>query len=575
MTLRLITDTPGAPAEPLDPGVFEALFDRAGSVLAILDTQARFIAVNAACERVLGRPPSELIGQSLLDHLHPHDPSSAVRSAAGSGHLQEGFVELLGRHRHADGSWRWLLWSGSSHEGHWYAAAKDVTEWIDLEQRAGRDPLTSLPNRDVLLLELGHALERHARSELSLAVLYVDLDAFSTINQTLGRAAGDRLLGEAAERIRGALRAGDIVARLPGDQFVALFEQLEDAHDAVAVARRVLAVFERPFEHDGQDVTLSASAGLATAHDATQGADGVLREADIAMHRAKTEGRGRFTIFDAALRAEVDRRVTVERDLRTALESRSFEVRYQPIVSLADGTPAILEALLRWTHPRWGVISPAEFVPLAEEHGLIVTIGEWMLETALGQLARWRAGGRDVAVSVNLSPGQLADDALVASVARLLAQTGVPAHALCLEVTETVVLVEPIRSATRLAELRGMGVRIVFDDFGTGYSSLHHLSRLPVDLIKLDRSFISALGRPGARRNRAVLIAVAAAARELAIDIIAEGVEDAEQLAEIRHAGCGFAQGHLFAPASPAAQVTLEPFALPGGTDEVAPAPDA
>ena len=259
MTLRLINDTPGAPAEPLDPGVYEALFDHAGSVLAILDTQARFIAVNAACERVLGHPPSALIGQSLLDHLHPHDPSSAVRSAAGSGDLREGFVELLGRHRHADGSWRWLLWSGSSHEGRWYAAAKDVTEWINLEQRAGRDPLTSLPNRDVFLLELGHALARHARSELSLAVLYIDLDAFSTVNQTLGRAAGDRLLTDAAERIRGALRAGDIVARLPGDQFVALFEQLEDAHDAVSVARRVLAVFERPFPHDGQDVALRAN----------------------------------------------------------------------------------------------------------------------------------------------------------------------------------------------------------------------------------------------------------------------------------------------------------------------------
>ncbi len=573
MTLRLITDTPGATAEPLDPGVFEQLFDRAGSVLAILDTQARFIAVNAACERVLGRPPSEMIGHSLLEDLHPHDPSSAVHSAAGSGGLQEGFVELLGRHRHADGSWRWLLWSGSSHEGRWYAAAKDVTEWINLEQRAGRDPLTSLPTRDVLLHQLEHALERHARSELSLAVLYIDLDAFSAVNEMLGRQAGDRLLADAAERIRGALRAGDIVARLPGDQFVALFEQLEDAHDAVTVARRVLAAFERPFEYDGQGVALRASAGLATAQDATRGADGVIREADIAMHRAKTEGRGRFTIFDAALRAEVDRRVTVERDLRSALESRSLEVRYQPIVSVEDGTPAILEALLRWTHPRWGVISPAEFVPLAEENGLIVPIGEWVLESALGALSQWRAGGRDLALSVNVSPVQLADDALVATVARLLAQTGVPAGALYLEVTETVVLAEPIRAATRLAELRGLGVRIVFDGFGTGYSSLHHLSRLPVDLIKLDRSFIGALSRPGARRNRAVLIAVAAAARELGIDVVAEGVEDAEQLAEVRHAGCRLAQGHLFAPATPAAQVTLEPFAVAVGTDEIPVAP--
>jgi diguanylate cyclase (GGDEF)-like protein/PAS domain S-box-containing protein len=573
VTLRLITDTPGAPAVPLDPAAFEQLFNRAGSVLAILDAQARFIAVNAACERVLGRPPSELIGHSLLEDLHPHDPSSAVRSAAGSGGWQEGFVELLGRHRHADGSWRWLLWSGSSHEGRWYAAAKDVTEWIRLEQRAGRDPLTGLPNREVFLDELEHALERHARSDLSLAVLYVDIDAFATVNQTLGREAADRLLGEAAARIRGTMRAGDIVARLAGDQFVALLELLEDAHEAVAVARRVLAAFERPFEHEGQTVELRVSAGLALAHDASQGADGVIREADIAMHRAKTDGRARFAIFDAAVRAEVDRRLTVERELRGALASASLEVRYQPIVSLEDGSPLILEALLRWTHPRWGVISPAEFVPLAEENGLIVPIGEWVLESALGALARWRAGGRELAVSVNLSPAQLADDQLVATVARLLAQTGVPAPALCLDVTETVVLAEPIRAATRLAELRGLGVRIAFDNFGTGYSSLHHLSRLPVDLIKLDRSFIGTLGRPGARRNRAVLIAVVAAARELGIDVVAEGVEDAEQLAEVRHAGCTLAQGHLFAAACPAAEVTLEPFAVAVGTDEIPAAP--
>jgi len=572
VTLRLITDTPGTPAEALGPAAFEQLFNRAGSVLAILDAQARFVAVNAACERVLGCPPSELIGRSLLEHLHPHDPSSTVRSAAGSGGWQEGFVELLGRHRHADGSWRWLLWSGSSHEGRWYAAAKDVTEWIRLEQRAGRDPLTGLPNREVFLDELEHALARHARSELALAVLYLDLDGFARINETLGREVGDRLLGEAAERIRTAVRAGDIVARLAGDQFVALLELLDDDHEAVAVTRRVLAAFERPFEHDGAELVLRVSAGLTTARDAARGAGGMIREADIAMHRAKSAGRGRFTIFDSALRAEVDRRMIVERDLRGAFEAGSLEVRYQPIVSLADGSIAMLEALLRWTHPRWGVISPAEFVPLAEDNGLIVPIGEWVLEHALRSLAGWRAGGRELGVAVNLSPAQLGDDALVESVRRLLEQTGVPAHALCLEVTETVVLAEPIRAATRLAELRGLGVRIAFDDFGTGYSSMHHLSRLPVDLIKLDRAFIGALSRPGARRNRAVLIAVAAAARELRIDVVAEGIEDDEQLAEVRHAGCRFAQGHLFSGARAAAEITLEPFAA-AAAEEIPAAP--
>jgi diguanylate cyclase (GGDEF)-like protein/PAS domain S-box-containing protein len=574
VTLRLITDPAATPAEALEPSAFEELFHRAGAILAILDEQARFVAVNGACERVLGRPPHELIGHSLLEDLHPHDPSSAV-NAAGAGGWQEGFVELLGRHRHADGSWRWLLWSGSSHGGRWYAAAKDVTEWIRLEQRAGRDPVTGLPSRDVFMHELEHALERHARAEQALGVLYVDLDAFARINEALGHDVGDRLLSEAAARVVDAVRAGDIVARLGSDQFGVVLEQLEDEHAAVVVARRVLAAFEKPFEHDGQPVALRASAGLATATAAGRSAEEVLREADIAMHRAKTEGRARFTIFDAALRAEVDRRAGLERDLRGALQRRDLELRYQPIVSLEDGEPTMFEALLRWTHPRLGVLSPAEFVPLAEENGLILPIGEWVLETALRQLAAWRSGERDLAVCVNVAPAQLADERLVPIIARLLEQTRVPPHALCLETTETVVLAEPIRAATRLAELRGLGVRIAFDSFGTGYSSMHHLSRLPVDLIKLDRGFVAALSRPGARRNRAVLIAVAAAARELGIDVVATGVEEAEQLAEVRNAGCRYAQGHLFSAATPPAEVPLAAFAIAAAHDEeLAPEPE-
>src|SRR5579862_5966222 len=270
VTLRLLPDAP----EPLPrprPADYKRLFHRAGAVLAILDERARFIAVSDACERVLGLPPSELVGRSLLEDLHPHDPSSAVTSGDGGWH--EGFVELLGRHRHADGSWRWLLWSGSSQDGRWYAAARDVTEWIRLERRAGRDPLTGLPGRDVFLSDLEHALERHARGREALAVLYVDLDAFARINAALGHEVGDRLLAEAAARVRGAVRAGDIVARLGSDQFAVLLEQLGDEHEAVAAARRVLAAFERPFELDGEEIALRASAGIATARDGGRGAE--------------------------------------------------------------------------------------------------------------------------------------------------------------------------------------------------------------------------------------------------------------------------------------------------------------
>jgi EAL domain-containing protein (putative c-di-GMP-specific phosphodiesterase class I) len=257
----------------------------------------------------------------------------------------------------------------------------------------------------------------------------------------------------------------------------------------------------------------------------------------------------------------VDRRLSIERDLRHALERDEFEIHYQPVVSLADGSVASCEALLRWSHHECGLISPDEFIPLAEENGLIVPIGAWVLGTALRQLAQWRAQGSEIGVSVNISPRQLTDESVGLMVAALLAETGVPASALCLEITETAVLSDPIRAATRLADLRALGVRIAFDDFGTGYSSLWHLSQLPVDVIKLDRTFVSALNRPDARRDRAILIAVTTAARELGISVVAEGVEDAAQLAELRRAGCDYAQGYLFSEARPPGQAP--PPAIP------------
>jgi diguanylate cyclase (GGDEF)-like protein len=495
-----------------------------------------------------------------MDCLHPHDPTSAVRKAAGDNGWQEGFVELLARHRHADGSWRSLLWSGSAHGDHWYASAKDVTEWLRLEHRVGRDPLTGLHNREVFTDELTRALARHGRSALHLGVLFIDVDSFKQINDSVGHEAGDHLLSEAARRLREAVRAGDVVGRLGGDEFAILLELLESDYEAVAVARRVLQSFGRPFElGSGGAINVTASVGLATAHDAHKPADRVIREADIAMYRAKATGRNRFAIFDTPLRVAVDRRLTVERDLRNALERNEFAVFYQPVVSLTDGRVVACEALLRWTHHEWGLISPGEFIPLAEENGLIVQIGAWVLETALEQVAAWRAAGHEIDVSVNISARQLTEN-IAAMVSAQLQRAAVPAQSLYLEVTETAVLSDPLGAASRLAELRALGVRIAFDDFGTGYSSLRHLSQLPVDVIKLDRTFVNALNREEPRRDRAILIAVTSAARELGISVIAEGVEDAAQLAELRRAGCDYAQGYLFADARPAAQTPLAAF---------------
>ncbi|HLW95117.1 MAG TPA: EAL domain-containing protein [Solirubrobacteraceae bacterium] len=571
MTLRLINDPTGVPPAAstdahaqLPPKAFEELFNHSGSLLAILDDEARFVAVNPACMRVLGYPPEQLIGRSLMDCLHPHDPTQAVRRASGSGGAggwQEGYVELLARHRHADGSWRSLLWSGSAHGDHWYASAKDVTEWLRLEHRVGRDPLTGLHNREVFSDELARALARHGRSTLHLGVLFIDLDSFKQINDSIGHEAGDHLLAEASRRLREAVRAGDVVGRIGGDEFAILLELLESDYEAVAVARRVLQAFTRPFELGSGTVSVSASVGLATAHDETKAADRLIREADIAMYRAKSTGRNRFAIFDSELRGAVDRRLGIERDLRAAIARGEFSVNYQPVVSLRDGAVVSCEALLRWQHPQWGLISPAEFIPLAEENGVIVELGAWVLGTALAQVAQWRAAGHDVGVSVNLSPRQLTLDNVKATVSEQLLKAGVSAEALTLEITETAVLSDPVGAAAKLTELRELGIKIAFDDFGTGYSSLRHLSQLPVDVIKLDRAFVSVLSGDGEPRDRAILIAVTAAARELAISVVAEGVEDTQQLAELKRADCSFGQGYLFADPRPAADVPLGSFA--------------
>jgi len=568
VTLRLINDPTGVPPAAstdahaqLPPKAFEELFNHTGSLLAILDDEARFIAVNPACVRVLGYPPEQLIGHSLMDSLHPHDPSQAVRQASGSGGWQEGYVELLARHRHADGSWRSLLWSGSAHGDHWYASAKDVTEWLRLEHRVGRDPLTGLHNREVFSDELARALARHGRSALHLGVLFIDLDSFKQINDSIGHEAGDHLLAEVSRRLREAVRAGDVVGRIGGDEFAILLELLESDYEAVAVARRVLQAFTRPFELGSGTVSVSASVGLATAHDETKAADRLIREADIAMYRAKSTGRNRFAIFDSELRGAVDRRLGIERDLRSAIARGEFSVCYQPVVSLRDGSVVSCEALLRWHHPEWGLISPAEFIPLAEENGIIVELGAWVLGTALTQVALWRAAGHDVGVSVNLSPRQLTLDNVKATVSEQLLKAGVAAEALTLEITETAVLSDPLGAAAKLTELRELGVKIAFDDFGTGYSSLRHLSQLPVDVIKLDRAFVSVLSGDGEPRDRAILIAVTAAARELGISVVAEGVEDTQQLAELKRADCSFGQGYLFADPRPAAEVPLDSFA--------------
>jgi diguanylate cyclase (GGDEF)-like protein/PAS domain S-box-containing protein len=546
----------------LDAAAFEALFEHAGGLLAILDAEGRFLVVNPACVRVLGTEPAALVGRSLLDFARSEAPPPTLDATTlgddMGGPRQQAF-DLLARHRHADGTWRWLMWSGAIHADRWYASARDVTDWIKLEDRVGRDPLTRLPNRELFAGEVSQALARQERSGRKLAVLFVDIDSLKQINDNIGHDAGDRLVAEVAERLRFAIRAGDVVARLGGDEFGILAESLGDELEAVTVAGRALAALDEPFELGSGSLSVSASIGVAIGHGPQDTANSLIHEADIAMYQAKAAGRSRFAIFDSELRAEVERRRGLERDLRSALEHDEIDLRYQPIVALTDGAVIGCEAVLHWDQAQRGVVSASELLPLAEQTGLIVPLGLRERRVAADQAAIWHAQGKSWFVAVNVSRRQLADDNFVASVRAVLAVTALPHGTLTVEVAEAAVLADPERAAERLAELRALGVRITLDDFGSGNAPLRHLVELPLDSIKLDPLFVAELA--SSRPNRAALIAVVAAARELGIDVMADRVETTQQLDELTALGCSAAQGKVFSAPRAAGDLTLERYA--------------
>jgi diguanylate cyclase (GGDEF)-like protein/PAS domain S-box-containing protein len=563
----LISDEPAVPppaGAEHDDAVFKALFEHAGAMLAILDTEGRFLSVNPACTRVLGVEPSTLVGRSLLDLARSEAPPGAHSVGTDPGETgipREQLFDLLARHRHADGTWRWLLWSGAVHGDRWYASAKDITDWVKLENRVGRDPLTRLPNKEVFVDEVTQALARNERTGRPLGVLFVDIDQLKRINDSMGHQAGDRLIAQVAERLRTAVRANDVVARLGGDEFGILVESLGEELEAVTVAGRALTALEDPIDLGTGLISVSASIGLSTAHSPADTAASLIHQADIAMYEAKTAGRNRFAIFDAALRSELDRRLELERDLRSALEREELELRYQPIVAIGNGTVVGFEAMLHWEHAERGVVALSELLPLAEQSGLIVPLGLWVTRTATEQVAAWRANGTDLFLALNVSPRQLADEGFVASLKTTLEAAQLPHRALAIELAEAAVLADPAKAATRLGELHELGVGLALDDFGAGYAPLRHLIELPFDAIKLNPSFIGELAATGTRASRAAVVAVVAAARELEISVFAEGVESMQQLEELRTIGCSAAQGPLFAPARPAAEVTFDQFA--------------
>ena len=434
-------------------------------------------------------------------------------------------------------------------------AVTDARMVDDARHRAMHDALTGLPNRSLFMDRAAHALNSARRRRSAVAVLFLDLDNFKVVNDSLGHAAGDELLLAVGGRLRETLRRSDTVARFGGDEFGILVEDVTDENDAVRVAEQVAALFVHPFPLEGREHFVSASIGIAISDGAADRPETLIRNADAAMYRAKAHGRGGYELFDDLMRARALERLRVESELRTALTREELFLEYQPIVSLSTGEITGAEALVRWQHPERGRLSPAEFIAVAEDSGLIVRLGEWVLTAACDEAARWaqlRPDGPPLSVSVNLSARQVSETRLTSVVEEALAVSGLDAANLVLEITESVLLEDADAPVQTLRTLRDLGVRLVLDDFGTGYSSLGYLKRLPLDGLKIDRQFVDGLGTDS--DDTAIVSAVAGMARGLGLTVIAEGVETAAQAEALRALGCQRGQGYLYArPLAPEA----------------------
>ncbi|HEX6388831.1 MAG TPA: EAL domain-containing protein [Solirubrobacteraceae bacterium] len=520
----------------------------AGALLAVCARDGTIEYVNEAWEQVLGWTQDDLVGHLFLEYIHPDDAAATLREMARPERRKYGVGRFENRYRTRDGSWRDLRWRAEFSNGRWLAVAEDITQRLALERDVLRDPLTGVLNRAALFDRLAHALARAGRWNGAVLVMFLDLDGFKAVNDSLGHAVGDVVLRAVAQRLDGEMRTIDSLARLGGDEFVIVAEDIGDRETAAVLLGRIRAALSEPIPAGETAVSVDASIGLVLATQ--ESADEVLHQADVAMYRAKAAGPGREVWFDDALREEVVARVRLAGDLSGAIARNELRVFYQPLVAVADLAVVGCEALLRWEHPTHGLLEPEVFLPIAEEDGDIVEIGAWVLEQACAQQRRWRLDGNDLAVSVNVSARELADPAYAERVAATLRRTGVDAVNIALEVTETALLHDMRNAVLSLGALKRLGVRIALDDFGRGYSSLEHVKSLPVDVVKVDRTFVAGIADNA--EDRAIVRAIAALAAKTGLAVIAEGVETAAQLAELRQLDGVIAQGYYFArPTAP------------------------
>ena len=532
---------------------FRLMFEGSPTAAALCDARSlAFLAVNEAAAALWRRSRLDLLRMSLIDVTHPDEREEARAFAL----REPASGARVGRCVRPDGALvdvatraRAIRFEGRLVR---LVTVTDLTERRRADARLAyawrHDALTELPNRALFRETLAAALAGPGGHEI--AVLYLDLDHFKGVNDALGHPVGDRLLRAAADRLRARLAPGDALARFGGDEFALMRKGVAGEKEAGALAALALETLGRPYAIDGHPVEIGASVGVALAPRDGRDADSLLKNADLALHRAKEEGRRALRFFEPGMDARAQARRRLEVELRRALAAGEFELYYQPLVALSDGAITGFEALLRWRHPQRGMVAPAEFIGLAEEIGLIVPLGEWALRQACAEAATWPG---NLKVAVNLSCAQFRSGNLIHAVLTALAASGLPARRLELEITESVLLAESEANLMTLRSLRSLGVSVSMDDFGTGYSSLSYLRAFPFDKIKIDRSFVSELGRSGG--STAIVRAVAGLGVSLGVPTTAEGVETGEQLAFLRAEGCTEMQGYFFSPPVPASKI--------------------
>ncbi|MGX6603038.1 putative bifunctional diguanylate cyclase/phosphodiesterase [Micromonosporaceae bacterium Da 78-11] len=545
---------------------FHALVQHSSDVVTVVSPEADVLYQSESVQRVFGYPAHVLTGRRLTKLLDPESAlrlAQALRQVAGRPYATT-VLELAVRHRdrrvrQAEMTITNLL--GDPSVGGLVLNTRDISERKELQDQlvheAYHDALTQLANRALFRERVADALRRQGPDD-EVTVLFLDLDGFKEVNDSLGHLAGDQLLVQVADRLRASVRDVDLVARFGGDEFAVLVESPLGEDDAALVAQRIVEVLEEPFASETRDIHVHASIGLATAgllgETETDGAEQLMRNADLAMYKAKSAGGSCYISYDPAMLSGLVERLELEADLRLALERGELELHYQPTVDLSTSEVIGFEALVRWHHPLRGMTAPLEFIPIAEATGLIVPLGRWVLREACRQAVEWTVagGGRPVKMAVNVSVRQFDRADFAEVVASILAETGLQAGQLCLEMTESVLMTDTDDNLEQLVRLKALGVTLAIDDFGTGYSSLAYLRRFPVDTLKIDRSFVERLG--ALTDDTALADTIVQLGKSLGMATVAEGIEEFGQLAALREMGCGFAQGYYFSRPVPAAE---------------------